>query len=131
MGCATGTCTHPRGPTACPVYRWTLESGGGRPAPEEETRRPRNPTRDGVFARHDGPTIRIFSDFVGPLRCHVCETLIVRAQRVDGADVDLTTAAPEIIRRQPCPEGCRHDILTVPLTAVHVCPHPHVSQDQG
>ena len=49
MGCATGACTHPLGPTACPVCRWTLESGGGRPAPEEETRRPRNPTRDGVF----------------------------------------------------------------------------------
>ena len=43
-GCATGPCTHPEGPRACPVCRWTLEPGHGRAA-LEETRRQPNPTR--------------------------------------------------------------------------------------
>ena len=45
-GCATGSCTHPEGPRACPVCRWTLEPSHGHAAPEETRRQP-NPTRDG------------------------------------------------------------------------------------
>ena len=45
MGCATGPCTHPLGPTRCPVCRWLSV---GRHTPEDDTRRRRNPTRDGT-----------------------------------------------------------------------------------
>ena len=45
MGCATGPCTHPLGPTRCPVCRWLSV---GRHTPEDDTRRQRNPTRDGA-----------------------------------------------------------------------------------
>ena len=76
-------------------------------------------------------TINVFSDFVGPMPCGVCDTQVVRAQVIDGRDITLNTAAPEILKREPCPEGCRHDILTIPLTAVHLCPQPKASQDQA
>ncbi len=48
MGCATGTCTHPVGPTRCPVCRWASGPVVGPHAPEDDTRRRQNPTRDGA-----------------------------------------------------------------------------------
>ena len=44
-GCATGPCSHPLGPTRCPVCRWLHV---GSHMPEDDTRRVRNVTRDGA-----------------------------------------------------------------------------------
>ena len=46
MGCATGDCTHPLGPTRCPVCRWASGPVVGHHTPEDDTRRRRNVTRN-------------------------------------------------------------------------------------
>ena len=48
MGCATGICSHPLGPTRCPVCRWAYGPVVGRHTSEDDTRRVRNVTRDGT-----------------------------------------------------------------------------------
>ncbi|HJN44317.1 MAG: hypothetical protein CL477_08090 [Acidobacteria bacterium] len=66
-------------------------------------------------------TIEIHSDFWGVQACPDCEAGVQRVEWIDGSMISLDTPSPRILTSRPCPEGCKHSILTIPAGELHRC----------